>query len=205
MNENLRRLRDAVVRQTRDVEVRADGRVQEIEKSSDGREPPRPRSKPTKLARRTFGAVALDAAIQLEDGRSHGSQTLQAALSSAEHLRVFLPVHDQLGRAFPARDSLHGIRDTLLPIAGGATVIDAVGSWSGTTRRVTHERIRVLESYLPQTLTGADIARLLEVLWRLLRVTRQESVAVAVDGSLFQLSANGKIVAPRSFSRSITT
>lgn len=204
MNENLRRLRDAVVRQAREVEVGADGRVQEIQKTPDAREPARPRGKPTKLAPRTFGAAVSGTATQSGYEQPHATGELQMALGSAEHLRVFLPVQDQLGRAFPTRDSLHAIRDTLLPIAGGATVTNAVGSWIEPTGPVTHERIRVLESYLPNLLTAADITRILEVLWRLLRVTRQESVAVAVDGRLFQLSATGEIVAPRSVLHPIT-
>ncbi|MBK8231995.1 MAG: hypothetical protein IPK72_15780 [Candidatus Eisenbacteria bacterium] len=85
-----------------------------------------------------------------------------------------------------------------MPIAGGATVVNALGTWGGVDRPVTHEPIRVLESYLVRVPTAANISRLLEVLWRLLRVTRQESIAIAVDGSLFLLSDTRQIVTPRS-------
>jgi hypothetical protein len=55
MNESLKRLRDAVVRQDRDVEVTPDGTVREVAtRSSDERETDEPR-KPTKLAKRVFG------------------------------------------------------------------------------------------------------------------------------------------------------
>ena len=55
MNEQLKRLRDAVTGRGREVEVAADGTVREInEKPPDEHEPEG--HKATKLASRTFGA-----------------------------------------------------------------------------------------------------------------------------------------------------
>lgn len=55
MNEQLRRLRDAVTGRDREVEVAADGSVRELsERPADERQPEA--GKVTKLAPRTFGA-----------------------------------------------------------------------------------------------------------------------------------------------------
>lgn len=59
-NEALKRLRDAVVRRDREVEVDPNGQVREIhppdQTSADAK--PQTRPKPTKLSARTFGAGA---------------------------------------------------------------------------------------------------------------------------------------------------
>ncbi|MBK8231996.1 MAG: hypothetical protein IPK72_15785 [Candidatus Eisenbacteria bacterium] len=55
--EGLRRLTDAI-RRDREVEVDADGHVREVPKSPALPEPVPAKSKPTKLAPRTFGVVS---------------------------------------------------------------------------------------------------------------------------------------------------
>jgi hypothetical protein len=197
-NEGLRRLTDAI-RRDREVEVDPNGRVREIKDPPNPQEPAAPsKDRPTKLAPRTFGTPALDTARPSVTEPHCGTEALHNALRSADSLRVFLPVEDNRGRRLPDGESLHCVRDTLLPIAGGATVVNALGSWCEAGRPVTHEPIRVLESFLPGPLTSTESDRILEVLWRLLTVTRQASVAIAIDGRLFLMSADGGIRTPGS-------
>ena len=54
MNEQLKRLRDAVTGRDREVEVGPDGRVHEVKKP-DANEPTDEVAKPTKISDRVFG------------------------------------------------------------------------------------------------------------------------------------------------------
>lgn len=98
MKEGIRRLRDAVVRPDREVEVDPNGRVHEIPRSPSPREQTPLKDKPTKLAPRTFGTNTSDTARRSVTESLRAAAAFHTAIGSVDSLRVVRPVEDFEGR-----------------------------------------------------------------------------------------------------------
>lgn len=189
MNDKLRRLRDAILRRDREVEVDANGTVREIPQHENNTEEEKARPtqrRATKLAPRTFGGVA-----QMIDGELPADDSLgdvEAALKPRSHVCFFVPSLDRYGRPLDHLAFIRATEDALLPIAGGTTTGKRRGRWRGATGIYIDEAIGLVHVFLPKVLTRKDVETILSEIVRIGQEGDQETVAIIVDGRPFVIS-----------------
>ena len=130
--------------------------MREVEKApkEDSVEP----QKATKLAPRTFGAIAF------EPERNLFERNLRASFEDARSggfVRIFLPSVDRHGHSIDTTSALAIVEKYLYRAAGGLTVFRADGCWKGGDGGEVREPVFVVEAYLDATATARELARFL--------------------------------------------
>ena len=106
-------------------------------------------------------------------------------------VRVMVPSVDRSLRALASLRFQRQIEKTLLSVATGTTTYRAVGAWRNGGLPPVHERVLIVESYLPARVTTRDRWRIVECLRAVARAAKQDALLVAVDGRPFLLVGPG--------------
>ncbi len=190
MNERLRRLRDAIVGRDREVEVDENGTVREIpEREADEREEREskvPERRATKLARRTFGTLALSDDPGPID--FYEITDVLAALAPRLQVVVIVPSRDREGRRIDFKKLVLATEATLLAVATGMRITRSHGIWRGALGLTVRERVAAVEVFFPEEVLPAHRDAVLICLTRILREGNQEAVEIIIDGRLYLLS-----------------
>lgn len=188
MNENMRRLRDAVVRRDREVEVDASGTVREVpSRESQERTPPEPK-RVTKLAPRTFGYDVPAVPGLFPDPSDIALVT--ARMTPGALVQLIVPSRGRFGQPIDFDALLQATLDTLEKIAGATTTWPADGHWTGNSGRKIKEPVRVVSVFLPEIIMPEYVGAVHRAIARICG-SNQEAAAVIIDDRLILVRTRG--------------
>lgn len=100
-------------------------------------------------------------------------------------VRVYVPGTVGVDAAADTSAQTDATRRLLADAFGGATTIDALGSWVSPTAGLVDEHVRVVQSHCTSDQLSANIDRVLAHARTLRRDMAQEAIALEINGKLY--------------------